>query len=156
MHPITTFLWFDGQAEEAARFYVSVFPESRLTGVTPRPAGAPGPGAVITAEFELMGRPFVGLNGGPGFRFNEAVSFQVSCDTQAEIDRYWAALTADGGEEGPCGWCKDRFGVSWQVSPAIMPELLKGPRAAEVVAAFMKMKKFDLATVRTAAGLRPE
>jgi predicted 3-demethylubiquinone-9 3-methyltransferase (glyoxalase superfamily) len=151
MRPITTFLWFDGQAEAAAKFYVSLFPDSRLGRVTPRPPNVPGSGSAITVEFELMGRPFVGLNGGPDFKFSEAVSFQIPCETQAEIDRYWAALTADGGEEGPCGWCKDRFGLSWQVAPAIMPELLNGPRAAEVTAAFMRMKKFDLAAIEAAA-----
>lgn len=152
MKPLTTFLWFNGQAEEAAKFYVSLFPDSRLGRVTPNPPGAPGePGTPLTVEFELMGQAFVGLNGGPMFKFSEAVSFQIPCDSQAEIDRYWDALTADGGEPGPCGWCKDRFGLSWQVTPSIMPQLLNGPKAPAVTAAFMKMSKFDIAALEKAA-----
>ncbi len=155
MQRITTFLWFDGQAEAAARFYVSLFPNSKLGRITPRPPNVPGPGEAITVEFELMGQAFTGLNGGPHFKFTEAVSFQVPCETQAEIDRYWDALTADGGEESMCGWCKDRFGVWWQVTPAIMPQLLNGPRAQAVTAAFMTMRKFDLAAVEAAARGEP-
>jgi predicted 3-demethylubiquinone-9 3-methyltransferase (glyoxalase superfamily) len=151
MPRINTFLWFDGQAEEAARFYVSLFPHSKLGRITPRPANVPGPGEAITVDFELMGQAFTGLNGGPNFKFTEAVSFQVSCETQAEIDRYWDALTADGGEESMCGWCRDRFGVWWQVTPAIMPELLNGPHAQAVTGAFMTMRKFDLARIEAAA-----
>jgi len=150
---LVTCLWFNGQAEDAARFYVSLFPNSKMGRITPTPKGAPGvPGKPLTVEFELNGQAFIGLNGGPNFTFSEAISFQVPCDTQAEIDRYWDALTADGGEPGPCGWCKDRFGLSWQVVPTIMPELLSQPDKAEkVTAAFMKMSKFDLATIKAAA-----
>ncbi|MBI1200298.1 MAG: VOC family protein [Phenylobacterium sp.] len=153
MTPFVTCLWFDREAEEAANFYASIFPNSKVGRVTPYPADAPGgqAGQTMTVEFELNGQRFVGLNGGPLFKFNEAISIQVPCESQAEIDRLWAALTADGGEESVCGWCKDRFGLSWQVAPAIMPDLLSGPRAAEVMAAFMQMRKFDLAAVEAAA-----
>jgi predicted 3-demethylubiquinone-9 3-methyltransferase (glyoxalase superfamily) len=151
MTQLTTCLWFNGQAEEAAKFYVSLFPDAKLGRVTPRPHNVPGPGAALTVEFELLGQAFLGLNGGPEFAFTEAVSFQIPCDTQAEIDRYWAALIADGGQPGPCGWCKDRFGLSWQVVPSMMPRLLNGPKAAQVTAAFMKMGKFDIAELEKAA-----
>ena len=152
MKRLTTFLWFDGQAEEAAKFYISLFPDSKLGRTTPNPPGAPGePGTPLTVDFELMGQPFVGLNGGPMYKFTEAISFQIPCESQAEIDRYWEALTAGGGEPGQCGWCKDRFGVSWQVVPAILPQLLNGPKAAQVTAAFMQMRKFDIAALERAA-----
>ncbi|NJB87297.1 putative 3-demethylubiquinone-9 3-methyltransferase (glyoxalase superfamily) [Lewinella marina] len=133
-------LWFDGRAAEAARLYTSVFPDSRIVA---------DQGAVVT--FELNGSPFMGLNGGPQFGFNEAVSFVISCETQQEIDHYWERLTADGGSEGNCGWLKDKFGVSWQVVPAELPALLGDPeRAPRVVAAFQLMKKMDIAALREA------
>ncbi|WP_030824963.1 VOC family protein [Streptomyces hygroscopicus] len=150
----TTCLWFDGQAEEAARTYVSIFKNSRLgriaryTGVEP---GGPA-GTVMTVEFEANGQKFVGLNGGPEFTFSEAISFQIHCADQEEVDYYWARLS-EGGEEGPCGWVKDRFGVSWQVVPAEFidmvsdPDLEKAKRATE---AMMSMSKLDIATLRTA------
>ncbi len=151
-------LWFDTQAEEAARFYCSVFKNSKFGRISYFPdAGQAVHGkpanSVLTVEFELEGIPFVALNGGPQFKFDEAVSFQVPCRTQDEIDYYWNALTADGGQEGPCGWLKDKFGLSWQVFPDFMPDILAGPdraAAARVMNAFMQMKKFDLAAIRKA------
>jgi len=144
---ITPFLWFDTQAEEAARFYVSVFPNSKITGTTPGPTGG-----VMTVSFELDGQPFIGLNGGPHFKFSEAVSFSIECKSQAEIDGYWSRLT-EGGQESQCGWLKDRFGLSWQVVPANMGRLLGPPdpaKAQRAVAAMMKMKKLDIAALENA------
>ena len=149
---ITPNLWFDGNVEEAANFYVSVFPNSRIVATTRYPEGADKAGEVLTVEWELNGNPFVGINGGPQFTFDEAISFQITCDDQEEIDRYWAALTADGGEEGPCGWVKDRFGLSWQVVPDGMAEIFSDPaRAKPAFEAMMKMRKLDLAALRAAA-----
>jgi predicted 3-demethylubiquinone-9 3-methyltransferase (glyoxalase superfamily) len=151
-------LWFDGQAEQAAEFYCSVFPNSRVVAVARYTEAGPGPaGSVMTVEFELDGDRFVGINGGPEFTFSEAVSFQITCADQAEIDRYWAALT-DGGEEGPCGWLKDRFGLSWQVVPTGMDELFSDPdsgRARRAMEAMFGMKKLDLAALRAAADAVP-
>jgi predicted 3-demethylubiquinone-9 3-methyltransferase (glyoxalase superfamily) len=155
MPSITPFLWFDDQAEDAARFYTSVFPNSRITQVTHY--GAAGPreaGTVMTVAFELDGRPFTALNGGPEFTFSEAISFSIECDTQDEVDGYWAALTADGGEEGPCGWLKDRFGLSWQVVPKRLLELISDPddaAAQRAVAAMLQMRKLDIAALEDAA-----
>lgn len=154
---ITPCLWFDGQAEEAARHYVSVIPGSRIGAIARYPdvgceTHGRAPGSVMTVEFELAGQPFLGLNGGPQFRFDEAVSFQIHCDTQDEIDHYWSRLS-EGGEEGPCGWLKDRFGLSWQVVPSILPKILNGgdPAAAQrVMSAFMEMRKFDIAALERA------
>lgn len=159
-HPITPCLWFEGQAEDAAKFYCSVFPNSKITEIAYWPdigdvEHAGKPGAVLTVAFELNGQGFVGLNGGPQFKFDEAVSFQIMCESQQEIDYYWDALRADGGQEGPCGWLKDKFGLSWQVFPSIMPRLLTGPdraKAARVMASFMEMSKFDLAEIERVAG----
>ncbi len=157
-HPLTPCLWFDSEAEDAARFYCSVFPNSKITGISRYPdAGQeihkrPG-GSVMVVAFEISGQPFTALNGGPLFKFDEAVSFQVMCDTQAEIDHYWNALTQDGGKEGPCGWLKDRFSLSWQVVPSAIPRMMSDPDArkcARVMNAFMKMKKLDLATIERA------
>ncbi|MFD5319903.1 VOC family protein [Streptomyces sp. NPDC127098] len=154
MDKITTCLWFDGQAEEAATFYTSVFPDSRVVDITRYTDAGPGePGSVLTVTFELAGRSFVGLNGGPQFTFNEAVSLQVDCADQAEVDELWATLTADGGEEGPCGWLKDKYGLSWQIVPRRMLELFSSPdraRAADAMRAMMGMKKLDLAAVEAA------
>jgi predicted 3-demethylubiquinone-9 3-methyltransferase (glyoxalase superfamily) len=154
MKGITTFLWFDGQAEEAANYYVSLFPSSRITDVTRYGSAGPGePGSVMTVAFELDGRPFVGLNGGPEFTFNEAVSFSIGCETQEEVDRYWERL-GDGGEHGPCGWLKDRYGLSWQVVPTALPELLAQPdqeAAQRVMAAMLKMGKLEIEPLRRAA-----
>jgi len=146
---ITTCLWFNGAGEAAARFYVGLFPNSKLGKITKFPEGTPGqPGTVMTVEFELDGARFVALNGGPEFTFSEAVSFQIHCKDQAEVDRYWAALIAGGGEESVCGWCKDRFGLSWQVVPEVLPKLMADPdreRANRATAAMMGMKKLDIA-----------
>src|SRR2546427_1982473 len=155
MQKITPFLWFNYQAEEAARFYVSLFQDSRIDRVTRSPADTPsGPaGMVLTVEFTLGGTRFVGLNGGPQFRFTEAVSFQIACKDQAEVDRLWSALS-DGGSEGPCGWVKDRWGLSWQVVPTRLHELLADPnadRARRAMEAMLKMKKISIAELERAA-----
>jgi len=153
MPRITPFLWFDKNAEDAARFYTSIFPNSKMGKVSKYSEGGPGPaGTVLTAAFELDGQPFIALNGGPQFSFNESVSFVVDCANQEEIDSYWSKLTADGGQESMCGWLKDRFGLSWQVVPAEMGQLVSGPHAARVMEVLMKMKKLDLAALRQAAG----
>jgi len=154
---ITPFLWFDDRAEEAAKFYVSIFPRSRVHMTThydegsANAAGRPV-GSVMTVVFELDGQRFVALNGGPHFRFTEAVSFVVNCETQHEIDHYWSALTSGGGQEVQCGWLKDRFGLSWQIVPATLDELFQaGPdKARRVMAAVMTMKKLDLAALERA------
>src|SRR5438105_1066121 len=135
-HKIAPCLWFDTQAEEAANFYCSVFKNSRIGKISRFPKagqeihGKPA-GSVMTVEFELDDQPFVALNGGPQFKFDEAVSFQISCDTQADIDHYWSKLTAGGGSEGPCGWLKDRYGLSWQVVPAAIPKMMTDPDPAK-------------------------
>ena len=151
---ITPNLWFDTQAEEAAGFYTSVFKNSRIVSVARYPEGGPGPaGTVMTVEWELDGQRFVGINGGPQFKFDEAVSFQIDCADQEEIDYYWAALS-DGGEEGPCGWLKDRFGLSWQVVPTGMDELFSDPdptKAQRAMQAMLQMNKLDIAALRSAA-----
>ena len=147
-------LWFDDQALEAAELYISVFPNSEITRVTHYTEAGPGPaGSVITVEFRLDGQPFVGINGGPAFTFSEAVSFEIACADQDEVDRYWALLT-EGGEESQCGWLKDRYGLSWQVVPSELSELIADDdpeRAARVTAAMLSMVKLDLATLRAAA-----
>ena len=154
MTTITPFLWFDTQAEEAARFYASVFPNSRVTDVVRYGESGPGPaGSVMTVRFQLDGSDFVALNGGPMYRFTEAVSFVVDCKSQEEVDYYWAALT-DGGEEGQCGWLKDRYGLSWQVVPDVLPRLLDGAdrgRAQRVLDALMGMTKLDIRALEAAA-----
>lgn len=150
---ITPCLWFDKNADEAARFYVSVFPNSRILSTSYYTEDMHMPkGTVLTVEFELMGQRFTALNGGPHFKFNEAVSLMVHCDTQAEIDTYWARLTADGGAEVQCGWLKDRFGLAWQIVPREVADYVHGPRSAEVMQAVMSMVKLDLAKLRAAAG----
>jgi predicted 3-demethylubiquinone-9 3-methyltransferase (glyoxalase superfamily) len=154
MPKITPNLWFDTEAEDAANFYVSVFPNSRIVDVT-RYTGA-GPreaGTVMTVEFELDGKRFVGINGGPEFTFDEAVSFEIECKDQEEIDYYWDRLT-DGGSEGPCGWCKDRFGLSWQVVPTRLTELLEDPdreKSQRVMAAMLQMGKIEIDELERAA-----
>jgi predicted 3-demethylubiquinone-9 3-methyltransferase (glyoxalase superfamily) len=155
MSQITPCLWFDTEGEEAAGFYVGIFPNSRISEVVRYTEGGRRPaGSVMVVSFELDGRPFTALNGGPQFTFDEAVSFQIDCKDQEEVDRYWSALTADGGEEGPCGWLKDRFGVSWQVVPAPLLDLLRdsdGATAARVTERLMQMRKIDIATLEEAA-----
>ena len=154
MPNITPCLWFDTQAEEAAKLYVSLFPNSRIGSVARYPEGLPGDrgGQAMTVEFELDGKPFLGLNGGPQFKFSEAVSFQIFVQDQAELDHYWDGLIAGGGEESQCGWCKDRFGLSWQVVPAGMGKWMSNPATGQRVAdAFMKMRRLDIATLERAA-----
>ncbi|BAJ32196.1 MULTISPECIES: VOC family protein [Kitasatospora] len=152
---ITTFLWFDDQAEQAAEFYTSVFEFGRVTDVQRYSAAGPGePGSVMLVSFELFGQEFLALNGGPQFTFNEAVSLQVDCADQAEVDRYWELLTADGGAPGPCGWLKDRYGLSWQIVPRRMTELLSDPdpeRARRATAAMLRMGRLDIAALEAAA-----
>lgn len=151
---LTTCLWFDGNAEEAANFYTSVFEDSKIGRVGRYTEGEHGtPGAVMVVEFELNGQKFVGLNGGPEFTFNEAVSIQIPCENQEQVDYYWDKLTADGGEEGPCGWLKDKFGLSWQVVPNRVIELIGDPdtvKAARTTKVMYTMKKLDIATLEQA------
>jgi predicted 3-demethylubiquinone-9 3-methyltransferase (glyoxalase superfamily) len=151
---ITPFLWFDHQAEEAASFYVSIFPNSKVVKMVRYGPAGPGPaGSVMTVEFELEGLTFVALNGGPHFKFTEAISFVVNCQTQEEVDTYWEKLSA-GGTEVQCGWLKDRFGVAWQIVPIALPELLSDPDAVKskrVAQAMFGMKKLDIRALRQAA-----
>ena len=155
MQKITPWLWFDTEAEDAAALYTSVFPNAKVVDVTRY--GESGPrqaGMVMTVEFELDGQTFVALNGSPEFTFSEAVSFQVSCETQEEVDWYWRKLTEDGGEEGQCGWLKDRFGLSWQIVPDVLPKLLEDPdpeRSQRVMSAMLEMKKLDIEELEQAA-----
>jgi predicted 3-demethylubiquinone-9 3-methyltransferase (glyoxalase superfamily) len=153
MKTITPCLWFDTDAEEAAEFYTSLFSNSRILDVVRYGSSGPGPeGRVMTVSFELDGREFLALNGGPQFRFTEAVSFQVPCADQDEVDKYWNALSEDG-EEGQCGWVKDRFGLSWQVVPTVLPELLGGEDAAKsqrAMQAMLQMQKLDIAALQRA------
>ncbi len=150
-------LWFDTQAEEAAKFYVSVFENSKITSISRFPDAGQDvhqkpAGSVMVVAFEIDGQSFTALNGGPQFKFDEAISFQVMCDTQVEIDYYWSALTA-GGQEGSCGWLKDKYGLSWQVVPSAIPKMMTDPdarKSAQVMNAFMKMKKLDLETITRA------
>jgi predicted 3-demethylubiquinone-9 3-methyltransferase (glyoxalase superfamily) len=154
MKKITPWLWFDTEAEEAAQYYTSVFPNSRITEVTHY--GSAGPreeGMVLTVAFELNGQQLVALNGGPDFKFTEAVSFEVACEDQEEVDRYWRTLS-EGGEEGPCGWLKDKYGLSWQIVPTRLVELLGDPdreKAQRVMAAMLKMGKIEIDELERAA-----
>lgn len=154
MPKITPFLWFDNQAEEAAAFYVSVFPNSKITEVSRYGPAGPGPeGQAMVVAFELDGQAFTALNGGPHFRFTEAVSFYISCKDQAEIDHYWDGLQAGGGSPSQCGWLKDRFGLSWQVVPEVLPQLIGGPdreKARRGTEAMLKMRKLDIAALQAA------
>lgn len=159
MSKIHPFLWFDTQAEEAANFYCSIFPNSQVTKIARNTQAAPGPtGGVLTVEFELDGTKVIALNGGPHFKFTEAFSFTIDCESQAEVDRYWDALLEGGGEASQCGWLKDRFGLSWQVVPTALPKLLTDPdraKADRVMAAMMKMAKIDIAALEAAAKAEP-
>jgi predicted 3-demethylubiquinone-9 3-methyltransferase (glyoxalase superfamily) len=154
MKKITPWLWFDTEAEEAANFYTSVFPNSKIGEITRYGSAGPRPeGMVLTVGLELDGQEFAALNGGPDFTFNEAVSFLVSCEDQEEVDRYWATLS-EGGEEGPCGWLKDRYGLSWQIIPKRLNELLGDPdreRAQRAMAAMLKMGKIEIDELERAA-----
>jgi predicted 3-demethylubiquinone-9 3-methyltransferase (glyoxalase superfamily) len=152
---IITNLWFDNQAEEAVAFYTSLFKNSRVVSVARYTDAGPGaPGSVMTVDFELDGQRFVAINGGPLFPFTEAMSLQVDCEDQAEVDYFWDALTADGGSESQCGWCKDRWGLSWQIVPGGMEELFSNPdpsRAKRAMEAMLGMKKLDIAALQAAA-----
>jgi predicted 3-demethylubiquinone-9 3-methyltransferase (glyoxalase superfamily) len=154
MQKLTPCLWFDTEGEDAAKFYTSVFPNSKIVEVTHYGEGGPRPaGTVLTVEFELDGQHFTALNGGPEFKFNEAVSFQVYTEDQQETDRYWKAITGNGGEESQCGWCKDRFGLSWQIVPRALQEAFTDPDTAaakRAMEAMMAMKKIDIATIEAA------
>ena len=153
--PITTFLWFDDQALEAAEFYCSLFPDSKLGAISYYRADAQKPaGSVLVVEFELFGQPYAALNGGPEFPHSEAVSFQVRCDTQDEIDHLWDTIVDNGGQESMCGWCKDRWGVSWQIIPSMLSEVLSGAdggSADRAFAAMMQMRRLDVAALKAAA-----
>ena len=154
MEKITPCLWFDTEVEEAAKFYTSVFPNSRIVEVARY--GSAGPraeGTVMTVAFELDGKPFIALNGGPDFAFNEAISFQVHCKTQDEVDTFWTKLS-EGGDEGPCGWLKDKFGVSWQIVPTVLTELISDPdreKSQRVMAAMLQMRKIQIDELERAA-----
>jgi predicted 3-demethylubiquinone-9 3-methyltransferase (glyoxalase superfamily) len=154
MQKITPCLWFDTEGEDAAHFYTSIFPNSKITEVARYGSAGPRPeGTVMTVSFELDGQEFLALNGGPQFTFSEALSFQVFCKTQDEVDAYWSKLS-EGGEEGPCGWLKDRFGLSWQIVPTVLPELLADPDAAKsqrVMQAMLGMKKIEIEGLEQAA-----
>jgi len=153
MQKITPFLWFDDKAEEAARFYTSIFKNSKILSVSRYGDAGPGPkGAVMTATFELEGQQFIALNGGPQFKFTEAISFLVNCESQAEVDELWARLS-EGGQPGPCGWLKDRFGLSWQIFPTALGKMLqdKDPaKSQRVMKAMLQMSKIDIAGLQRA------
>ncbi|MGD9721231.1 MAG: VOC family protein [Pirellulales bacterium] len=152
---ITTFLWYDHQAEEAARLYCTLFKDSKIHKVTRYPDGGPAPaGSVMTVEFQLAAVQFIALNGGPHFKFTEAISLSVACEDQAEVDTLWSKLTAGGGQESQCGWLKDKYGLSWQIVPRVLMELLQSPDAAvatRVTQAMLAMRKIDIATLKRAA-----
>ena len=154
MQKITPCLWFDTEGEDAANFYTSIFPNSKVGHIARYGSAGPRPeGTVMTVSFELDGMEFLALNGGPNFTFSEAVSFQVSCKDQDEVDKYWNELS-EGGEEGPCGWLKDKFGLSWQIVPTALPELLSNPdkeKAQRVMAAMLEMKKIEIDELERAA-----
>jgi predicted 3-demethylubiquinone-9 3-methyltransferase (glyoxalase superfamily) len=154
MQKITNCLWFDGQAEDAVRFYTSIFKNSKTFETARYTEAGPGqPGSVMTIRFQIEDQEFLALNGGPEFKFNEAVSFIVNCKDQSEVDYYWNKLTADGGEEVQCGWLKDKYGISWQITPTILHELIRDPRVANnVIKAMLKMVKLDIAALKSAAG----
>ncbi len=151
---ITTFLWFDKEAEEAARFYTSIFPDSKVLAVSRYGDAGPGAkGTAMTVEFQLAGQRFLALNGGPQFKFTEAISLLVDCETQEEVDALWRKLTTGGGQEAPCGWLKDRFGLSWQIIPSALGQLLQDPdpeRSKRVMQAMLRMKKIDIAALKRA------
>jgi len=153
MQKITPFLWFDGQAEEAAVFYASIFPRSRIVSIARYGEAGPGPkGSVMTVEFELDGQEFIALNGGPQFKFTEAISFSVDCKTQGEVDRFWEKLS-EGGAEGPCGWLKDKYGLSWQINPTVLGEMLNDrdpKKSRRVMEAMLQMKKIDIKGLKQA------
>jgi predicted 3-demethylubiquinone-9 3-methyltransferase (glyoxalase superfamily) len=153
MKKITPFLWFDGNAEEAANFYTSIFENSKIVNICRYGEAGPGPtGSVMTVEFQLEGQDFIALNGGPQFKFTEAVSFSVNCKTQEEVDKFWEKLS-NGGEEGPCGWLKDRYGLSWQINPIVLGQMLSDTdpvKAGRVMKAMLQMKKIDIKRLKQA------
>jgi predicted 3-demethylubiquinone-9 3-methyltransferase (glyoxalase superfamily) len=158
MQKITPFLWFDNQAEEAVKFYTSIFKKSKVGRIlryneeSAKASGRP-PGSVLTVEFEIEGQRFTALNGGPQFKFNKSISFVVHCETQKEVDYFWSKLIADGGQESACGWLKDKFGVSWQVTPTILIEMLHDPdpkRSERVMHAMLQMQKIDIKKLKNA------
>lgn len=158
MQKLTPMLWFDGKAEEAANFYVSLFKNSKIGDIlrydeASAQAAGGKVGSVLTIEFELEGQEFVGLNGGPQFKFTEAISFTINCENQEEVDRFWSKLTEDGGQESQCGWVKDKYGLSWQVTPTILMDMQKDKNPAKakaVMEAMLKMKKIDIPTLQKA------
>lgn len=154
MQKITPFLWFNGQAEQAAKFYTSILPKSKIRKVTRYGDAGPGPtGSVMTVEFEIAGQKFITLNGDSQFKFNESVSFMVHCKTQAEVDRYWKKLTAGGGKEVACGWLKDKYGLCWQIVPTVLMELISSKDAAKsqrAMRAMMNMVQLDIAKLKQA------
>jgi predicted 3-demethylubiquinone-9 3-methyltransferase (glyoxalase superfamily) len=154
MPKISPFLWFDTQAEEAANLYTSIFPNSKILATARYGDAGPGPkGSVMTVQFQLDGQEIIALNGGPMYKFTEAISLSVDCKSQEEVDRYWTQLTASGGQEGPCGWLKDKFGLSWQITPTTLGQMLSDTdrkKAARVMEAMMKMKKIDIAALKRA------
>ncbi len=153
MQQITPFLWFDDQAEEAVNFYISIFGDSKIVNITRYGEAGPGPkGGVMTVDFQLNGQDFIALNGGPQYKFTEAISFFVKCETQEELDEFWERLS-EGGEKGPCGWLKDRYGLSWQVVPTVLGEMLNDPDPAKsqrVMKAMLEMSKIDIAPLKQA------
>ena len=162
MQKITPFLWFAHQAEEAVTFYTSIFKNSKIGRIlrySEEAAKASGqrPGSVLTIEFEIEGQKFVALNGGPQFKFNESISFVVNCEKQEEVDYYWEKLTADGGQESACGWLKDKFGVSWQVTPSVLIDMLHdkdSKKSERVTGAMLQMKKIDIGKLKAAYGVK--
>jgi len=162
MQKITPFLWFDDQAEQAAKFYTSIFKNSKVGRIlrydenAAKAAGRPL-GSVLTIEFEIEGQKFVALNGGPQFKFNESVSFVVNCETQDEVDYFWTKLTADGGQESACGWLKDKFGLSWQITPTVLIDMLHdkdADKAESVMKAMLEMQKIDIAKLNAAYAVK--
>jgi predicted 3-demethylubiquinone-9 3-methyltransferase (glyoxalase superfamily) len=155
MQKISPFLWFDSNAEEAANFYVSIFEDSKILKIARYGEAGPGPaGSVMVVNFQIEGQDFIALNGGPLFKFTEAISFVINCQTQEEVDHYWNKLTAGGGQESQCGWLKDKYGLSWQVTPTILGELLADKdqkKAQRVMQAMLQMKKIDIAALQRAA-----
>jgi predicted 3-demethylubiquinone-9 3-methyltransferase (glyoxalase superfamily) len=155
MQKISPFLWFDNNAEEAAKFYVAIFKDSKVLKIARYGEAGPGPaGSVMVVNFQIEGQDFIALNGGPLFKFTEAISFVINCQTQEEVDHYWNKLTAGGGQESQCGWLKDKYGLSWQVTPTILGELLADKdqkKAQRVMQAMLQMKKIDIAALQRAA-----
>jgi predicted 3-demethylubiquinone-9 3-methyltransferase (glyoxalase superfamily) len=158
MQKIASFLWFNDNAEEATKFYVSVFKKGKIVKISRYPEGGPAPaGSVMTVEFQLFGQDFIALNAGPDFKFTEAISFMVRCKTQRDVDYYWRKLTAGGGEPSACGWLKDKYGLSWQITPTVLMDLISSKdraKAARVMQAMLQMTKIDIKRLKQAAARR--